>query len=192
MKLILNLGCGKNILPDTPEIKYVHADMVNKPGILKLNITKLPYPWAPETFHKVYLFHTIEHIPAEKHPGILVEIRRILRPNGHLVISYPEFPIVAKNYLENKDNDRAWWATVIYGRGLTEWDRHKALMDTRYFSDLMAKCGYKLLSAKPEKKSSYNTIVIATPSQPLPTYEGLMKGEFEVKQCPSQTTPHSP
>lgn len=159
----------------------MNADAIKKEGIYKMNIMKLPYTfWAAQTFDKVYLFHTIEHIPAEYHATLLVELRRILKVGGHLCISYPEFPKVIKNYLDNKNNDRDWWAKVVYGRGLNNWDRHKAAMDTTYFSILLQQVGLKVLSAKPEKREDYNTMLICTPSEPMPTYEELLGQDFPI------------
>lgn len=182
---ILNLGCGSNLLKDTSKIHYVNADMIKKPGVFKFNLMKLPWPWLNATFDQVYLFHTIEHIPSEKHPYLLNEIRRILKPAGKLCISYPEFPKVASNYLNNKGDDRAWWAKVIYGRGLTEWDRHKALMDTPVFAQLLRQVGFDILSAKPEKKEDYNTMLVCQRGEPLVTYETLLGEDFALP--PSKT-----
>lgn len=175
---ILNLGCGKNPFTNTKDIQYLNMDMIKAPLILKHNITKFPYPLQPEFFDRVYLFHTIEHIPEPLHRILLLEIRRVLKPEGQFVVSYPEFIKVAQNYIDNKAGKRDFWKKVIYGRGLTEWDRHKALMNTEDFCQLLREVGLPAVQVSPEKSQSFNTVIVAKKGEPMISYEALLGKEF--------------
>lgn len=45
----------------------------------------------PESFDLVYSISTIEHIPAEHLPSILAEVKRVLTPGGHCVLTVDLF-----------------------------------------------------------------------------------------------------
>jgi SAM-dependent methyltransferase len=179
---ILNIGCGKMPMVTNSKVNYTNLDMVpfNK-TVRKWDITKIPYPFTPDFFDKIYMFHTIEHIPEEQHTTILCEYRRILKEGGLLMISYPEFPLVARNYLNNRGGEREFWKNAIYGRGLTGWDRHKALMDTPFFVKTLNACGFHPTSIKRETNQDFNTVVICKKGVPGLTYESLMEKEFGKK-----------
>lgn len=179
LKRILNLGCGRNPLLSTDEVQYINVDMgVKDPMIFNFDATKTPYPFPDKDFDRIYFFHTIEHIPEEQHAGILVEFRRLLKDEGRICLAYPEFKKIAQNYIDNKGDDRQFWKATIYGRGLTEWDRHKALMDTEEFTRFVLSCGLKVVASHPEPKQEFNTITILEKGTPTLTYESLMEEEF--------------
>ena len=175
---VLNLGCGRSPLKSTDAVEYTNLDMVKHPLIQKWNIMKFPYPLARASFDKCYFFHCIEHIPENYHKAVLTEVWNVLKPNGRLFISYPEFKKIAMNYIQNTGGQRDFWKATIYGRGTTEWDRHKALMDTTYFEITLREVGFKLISAKPEKTEIYNTVVIVDKVEPLVTYEQMLGTEY--------------
>lgn len=177
---ILNLGCGSTPLKSSDEVQYINVDMgVKHELIFNFDITKTPYPFPPEDFDEIYFFHTIEHIPEEQHAALLCEFRRVLKNEGRICLAYPEFKKIAQNYLDNKNDDRRFWKATIYGRGLTEWDRHKALMDTDEFSRFVLSCGLKVVATHPEKNQEFNTITILMKGTPTLTYESLMEEEFK-------------
>jgi predicted SAM-dependent methyltransferase len=179
LKKILNLGCGRMPLPSNPETEYVNADANPYTSeIVKLDVTVTPFPFEAETFDRIYLFHMIEHIPEGDHYKLLTEIRRILKPDGIVALSYPEFTEVARRYLEGK-GDREFWKIAIYGSSENHWMMHKALMDTRYFKLTLEACGLRMIDAYPETNGQeFNTVCIAKPCEPTLTYEELMRREF--------------
>ena len=177
MQKILNLGCGPKPFKNTSDKIYTNVDMINNPNIIKHNLTKSPYPFADKEFDRIYLFHAIEHIPEEKHVIILREIRRLLKPEGKAIISYPEFKKCAQNYIENKNDKEDFWKMTIFGRGTTEYDRHKALMDSEKFILTLKIAGLDLVRLYPEVNENYNTVVIAKRGDFILTYEELMRKE---------------
>lgn len=178
----MNLGCGSNPLKEDSKHVYTNIDMLKREDILQHDITKTPYPLAKDQFDLVYMFHCIEHIPEEQQPAILLEIRRLLKPKGIAVFSYPEFTKIAKNYISNYKGMRDFWKATIYGRGLTEWDRHKALMDTFYFCEVLKSCGLFPYKVHPERSERYNTVVYCTKVEVPITYEELLGKEFTIPQ----------
>ena len=53
--------------------------------------SKLPYP--DNYFDVANLMEVIEHIPRSHIGGVLDEIRRVLRPDGTLIVSTPNYPV---------------------------------------------------------------------------------------------------
>jgi len=180
MKLCLNLGCGKSILKDTPTRNYINMDTIEQqaPNYIQGDFLKQMLPYNTNTFDEVYLLHVIEHIPEEFHRGILMEMRRLCKQNGRIAIAYPEFKKCAQNYIDNKDGQKTFWKATIYGRGLTEYDRHVSLMDTEDFTKLLGICGLDIISVRSEKTQPFNTIIQCKPGGFATTYEDLLGKEF--------------
>lgn len=181
MSIILNVGCGQSPLKDKGDTKYWNLDMLKvRPEwndtvkYVRHNLTKVPYPFEPEMFDQIFMFHTIEHIPEDKHHRLMIEFKRLLKKDGKLVISYPEFSEIAKNWLEDKDGQRKFWKATIYGRGLTEWDRHKTLMHTPDFVEFMRAYGFKLKRQYPEPKEPFNSVCIFEKGEGSLTYEQVL------------------
>lgn len=176
---ILNLGCGGTPLYSNSGREVINVDLAHKNDIImNFDITQTPYPLKEEQFDRIYFFHTLEHIPENQHPALFVEFRRLLKPTGLLCLSYPEFSKVAANWIEDKNGKRDFWKLTIYGRGLTEWDRHKALIDTPELAISAKTCGFEIVATGPEPKEDYNTITIMRPSEATLTYETLMEKEY--------------
>lgn len=174
----LNLGCGKSPIKSTDEVVVFNVDAsIKDERILNFDITAAPYPFEDGMFDRIYMFHTIEHIPEGMHTQLLMELRRVLKDTGELVLAYPEFKKIAANYINNKDDMRDFWKATIYGRGNDEWDRHKALMDTEFFAPFAAERGFHMVGAVPEKEQEFNTVAVFIKCEPTLSYEELMRRE---------------
>jgi SAM-dependent methyltransferase len=56
-------------------------------------------PFADESVDVVYHSHLLEHLDREVAPRFLIEIRRVLKPNGIMRIVVPDFEDAARQYL---------------------------------------------------------------------------------------------
>ena len=79
--LILNLGCGKDLIEGAINID------IQEPADMITDLTKLPYLWQDNTIDGIYTSHFLEHTPNPKE--ILKECYRILKPDGFLNIKVP-------------------------------------------------------------------------------------------------------
>lgn len=173
---ILVPGCGQSPLRDTEDIQYINIDMVpSDDSVIQHDLTNIPYPLPDESIDCIYFFHTIEHISAPHHPRLLKEFHRLLKPHGRLCISYPEFTKCAENYITNYRGEREFWAATIYGRGTSEWDRHKALMDTKFFIPVLKENGFANLRTSPEVNEPFNTVLVCERASIAPTYAQTME-----------------
>ena len=171
--LRLNIGCGINKLPDFINID---SDSSVEPDLV-LDVTK-GLPYQDDSVDKIYFSHTIEHIVERYHGIILEEFWRVLIPGGMLFISYPEFTVVAQNYIDNVHGNRDYWKATIYGRQLNDKDFHVALMDTRYLEVILKQIGFDPIHSKPEPKNPYNSMIKCFKSKQQMTYEDVLKKEI--------------
>ena len=82
---ILDLGCGKNKVPNS-----IGLDNVQLPGVdVEHDLLDFPYPFDNESIDKIYLRHVIEHFAIENINFIMNECNRILKNDGLLVITVP-------------------------------------------------------------------------------------------------------
>jgi len=100
-------------------------------------------PAPDETFAEVLMIHVIEHIEREYHPIVLREIWRILKPEGRLVLGFPDFIECAKRFIENKCGDR-WtlYNNTIYGRQARNGDYHVTAMEQQDITDTLFSEGF--------------------------------------------------
>ena len=82
---ILDLGCGKNKVPNS-----IGLDNVQLPGVdIEHDLLNFPYPFEDESINKIYLRHVIEHFDFKEINLILNECYRILKKDGQLLITVP-------------------------------------------------------------------------------------------------------
>ena len=123
---ILNLGCGSKTCqnPDILNIDWSVSLIIKKNFFLKIlvlnflskerhkNFKKLPnniivhdlqkgLPYANNSVDAVYHSHLLEHIDRSKVKNFLMEIFRVLKPNGVQRIVVPDLYFLCKSYVEN-------------------------------------------------------------------------------------------
>lgn len=179
--LRINYGCGKNkwggfINIDTEP--SCEADLTH-------DITKAPLPYETGSVDEIYFIHVIEHIQKKFHPVILMEARRVLKPDGLLFVAYPEFLRCVENYAKNFQGKRDFWEATIYGRQLYPGDYHVALMDSKYFKQMLEEIGFEILVCAPEPGQEFNTYLRCKPSFPQRSYEETIRDAVWLKSTAS-------
>ena len=82
-RLILNLGCGKKLMPNA-----VNVDITDYPGIDQVvDLSKFPWPWPNDYADEIHLSHILEHFSDQKQ--FIYECWCMLKPGGLLHISGP-------------------------------------------------------------------------------------------------------
>jgi ubiquinone/menaquinone biosynthesis C-methylase UbiE len=166
----INYGCGSNKWPG-----YINIDIEEtcKPDMV-CDLRKSPLPFESNSIEQFAMLHVIEHIEEKYHEYILTEIYRVLVPSGILFIAYPEFLKCVDLYKNNTNGNMDFWKKTIYGRQLNPGDYHVALMDSRYFKQLLELVGFKTIKCIPEKLQEFNTFIKAIKDLPQRTYEQVI------------------
>lgn len=120
----LHLGCGKRYLPG-----YIHVDIDKHPHIdYYHDIKQLPMI-ASGSVDEIYTCGTLEYFDrVTEIPMILKEWRRILKPNGLLRISVPDFEGIVKIYKKYHDLDGIGILGPIFGRIEIETNSGKEIL----------------------------------------------------------------
>lgn len=172
--LNLNLGCGSNKIKGCVNVDIEESC---KPDLIADFRTYIPF--SDCVVDRIYFFHVVEHIEKQHHAGMFLEFHRILKPDGLLFISYPEFTKVAQNYIENKRGKREFWEATIYGRQLYKSDYHVALMDSQIFKTVLQQLGFKNVEIKPEPyPNEYNTVIKCQKGESSKSYEDLINEQI--------------
>ena len=79
----LNLGCGNK-----PWAGYLNVDTCGTPD-LKCDLSVFPWPWDDESVNEVLAEHFLEHV--DDYEKTVLEIHRVLKPNGILHVKVPHF-----------------------------------------------------------------------------------------------------
>src|SRR5665213_279075 len=127
----------------------IDIDPDMKPDIIH-DITKPPIPVEENSAKQILFIHVIEHIDKWHHFNILMDLQRILHPQGVIYIAFPEFEKVAMNWITNHKGNRTYWEAAIFGRGGNTYDRHVAAMSSIEVQEMMLEVGFSNIKITPE------------------------------------------
>lgn len=98
-KVYVNLGCGND-----SGTEFINIDLLSYPKIHHLHdITDLSM-FADHSVDLIYASHVVEHIPKEKLFAVLREWKRVLKRDGILRISVPDFGKLIELYQKNGED----------------------------------------------------------------------------------------
>ena len=139
----LNLGCGTKLEPG-----YVNIDLYNPAADMKADAKKLPLPdnWADE----IMAIQMFEHLSPFEVKGALAEWRRVLKPNGKLVLEMPDILAVCRNFERSTKDERYRLLNVIYGTTQIEHPHLFGWYD-EILGDHLSDAGFKNIVFLPNK-----------------------------------------
>jgi predicted SAM-dependent methyltransferase len=82
----LNLGCGSDVKDG-----YLNVDFRDLPGTVKVDLSKMPWPWKDGEVEEILMLDFLEHFPYRKTEALLNESWRILKEGCPLVVQVPSF-----------------------------------------------------------------------------------------------------
>ncbi len=140
--LRLNVGCGPlRYKGETGIDKYVTPGMDVQADILD----GLPYGDGVAEF--VRLDHILEHLPFAAASRALLEARRVLTDGGYLRVGVPDLAAVMRTWLETtKLYEKSILLRNLYGMQIHEGEFHKSGYDAETLRDILAACGFDVLS----------------------------------------------
>lgn len=148
MKTFLHLGCGLKTIKSIDNIKVTNLDILELQGV---DIIAPAFPLKIENniFDIVYAAHLLEHYSKRMIPEVLLEWNRVLKKNGILRLSVPNFAIFAEIYMKHKRLDLM---NPIIGGQTSFYDYHFSIFDEELLTDLMIKSGLTAIHLwKPER-----------------------------------------
>lgn len=150
----LNIGCGTSKLEGYINIDF---DPQFKPDMV-LDIRE-DLPFGDAEIDEIISTHLIEHIEYPLWHGVFKEFYRVLKPEGKLLLEYPEFGVITKYFLTNHQGRRDFWRAVIYGGQQVKGDYHVSPVVTSLLIQKLALWGFKELR-RVDAREDYNSILI--------------------------------
>lgn len=164
-KLRLNIGGGDYIYSNTINFELT-TERNNEVDIL--GDVKKGLPFENKTFIEVMMIHVIEHIEYNYHSFVFDEIWRTLKPNGRVIISFPDFIECAKAFIENRYG-RRWelYHWCIFGRQAGTGDYHVSAIERNDITNKLMNAGFKDIHYIPNR---INATVVAKKGDKLKTF----------------------
>jgi SAM-dependent methyltransferase len=136
----LHLGCGKRQLAG-----YVHVDLADFPHIdLRTSVDNLEF-FKSETVEEIYSSHTFEYFDRMEAPKVLGEWHRVLKPEGRLYVTVPDFDSLIKVYQESNSLNKI--IGPLFGRWIIGENLnpifHKTVWNEIELSTVLEGCGFK-------------------------------------------------
>jgi len=129
----LHLGCGKIKLPGFVNIDHRHTRATD----FVCSVTKLPH--LSNSVDVIESYHMIEHISHTKVRAMLQEWRRVLKPNGQLVIECPDFDRAIERYQAGEEQR----LMAIFGLHRFPGDVHLFGYNFVRLKRLLEECGFE-------------------------------------------------
>lgn len=169
----LNYGCGETKLEG-----FINIDLepTTKPDLI-CDLRKEGLPYEKNSVETIYCIHNIEHIEYHFWPHVLYEFHRVLKPQGELVLMYPEWETCAKYFLENHLGMRDFWRKTLYGRQDYPGDYHVTPVMSGNLSEHLSRSGFVDVRYKPETGDTFNTVLQCKKGF-VPNKEDLLRHEI--------------
>ena len=133
--IFLNLGCGSELLKSP----FINVDLEGKKqkGFVKADVRDLPFPDNYADY--ILAREVLEHIPLLNVMNTLVEWVRVLKPGGRMVITCPNFNLMALDFLHTKFNFKEFhdMSRGFYGSQRSKYDIHLTPINPEFLNYLL-------------------------------------------------------
>ena len=134
--LKLHLGCGSVILPG-----FINIDSRHLEGVEVVSAADdLRFPDG--SVDLIYACHVLEHFPRRDTQRVLQEWRRVLKPEGTLRLSVPDFDAVCRAYRTARAPLALLLGHLVGGQEYPE-NTHLMIYDYQYLTTLLSEVGFR-------------------------------------------------
>lgn len=131
----IHLGCGNLYLDE-----YINIDIdINSKADINIDITNLSI-FKKNNIEEIYICHVLEHIKRNKIINFILELNRVLKINGTLRISVPDFKKIV--YIYSNNNKLYNLNGLLNGGQKDEYDNHLSTYDFAILSEILNICGF--------------------------------------------------
>lgn len=135
-KIYLHLGCGEVNHP-----LFVNVDVIPAPHVHYVRSIDNLSIFKNESVDLVYASHCLEHFPMRAINSVLREWNRVLRPQGILRLSVPDFDTLLKIYFEN-DKDVTPLLGALVGGQTYFHNYHKVIFTEKSLALSLTTAGF--------------------------------------------------
>jgi predicted SAM-dependent methyltransferase len=142
--LRLNWGCGLAHAPG-----WVNSDQYAAPGVDVVGDIRQGLPLPGDSFDYIVSIHSLPEIPFPDLPGVLWEMKRMLKPNGVLRLGLPDLDRAIRAY---QANDRNYFlipdehVQSIGGKLVTQmiwYGQSRTLFTYDFIAEFLARIGFR-------------------------------------------------
>lgn len=149
MKKTLNVGAGGRTYKTYPTEDYVcvNIDERELPNIDAVcDVTNLE-GFENDSFDHILASDIIEHFPIAKTNSILLEWKRVLKPEGLIEFRLPDLEALCRKYVEGKQ-DAKLTSWLLYGGQDYPGNYHYVAFDRKWLSNILINLGFVIVSVK--------------------------------------------
>ena len=147
----LHLGCGS-----INHSKFINIDVIPEPHIHYIRSIDRLSPFSNESVDLIYASHCLEHFPHQQVPKVIREWFRVLKKDGLLRLSVPNFETILKIYY---DNDKHCHKIIPYLMGAQnhEYNFHYTIFNYCSLKDILFQSGFSEVRVWQPNTCEYTT-----------------------------------
>ncbi len=120
---------------------YINIDIRQLPGVdLVADINDLSFI-AANSICQIYSSHTLEHISHQKIYSVLQHWFRIIRPNGSLILSVPDFDKIISIYNQTGQQIE-YIKSPLMGEQDHDYNMHYSVFNRSYLEEILLEIGF--------------------------------------------------
>lgn len=133
----LDIGCGEHRI--SPE--HIGVDAYLDSADVKAPMWDLPY--EDGMVDEIWCAHALEHVAKAQVVPTLKEWRRIIKPEGLIILHVPDLAWCCQNFLAHPDSEFALW--TLYGQQNREGEYHLTGFTRAIMEKYLAEAELKLV-----------------------------------------------
>jgi len=138
----IHLGCGSVNHP-----KFINIDGLPAPHVHYIRAIDDLSPFKDNSVDLIYACHCLEHFPYANVSKVLTEWFRVLKKDGILRLSVPDFDLLIDIYRANGNTINTAVLQSILGGQNYKFNFHKALFNRSSLEDILINIGFKQVQA---------------------------------------------
>lgn len=147
----LHLGCGNKIIDG-----YVNIDCRHLPGVDRVEDITILRNYKNESVDIIYACHVLEHFSRWKFKYVLQRWYELLKPNGILRISVPDFDKVVKAY--NNGSTLSSLMGFLHGGQDYAENYHYVSFNFNTINEVLSDIGFKKIYEYDWRKTEHSHI----------------------------------